>query len=230
MRDESESRAREKGTWSSTTYAAPAGLSEDDSLLLQLRQEERLPWRDIAARYQNEKGKNFHIEALELRCERLLQKFRIWEEPSEGQVISDTTKSEKQFNDNSMSVPHDLSVDVSSPKPSDDTGLNIDNWRRGRPTSSRGPEPTILDSGMGSTGARSQAGVGAVPMSGSFDLTTLDEIESRNAMMTRQQRVMKDVDANPVLFEHSAWLAKESSSFPVVDDPSKRWTSVSTHT
>ena len=59
---------------------ASADLSEDDRFLVQLKEEEALPWKDIANRFQTDLGKNFQVAALQMRYKRLREKFRVWEE------------------------------------------------------------------------------------------------------------------------------------------------------
>ncbi|KAF7188578.1 hypothetical protein HII31_10240 [Pseudocercospora fuligena] len=63
-----------------TSSVASADLSEDDRFLVQLKEDENLPWKDIATRFQTEKGKNFQVAALQMRYKRLREKFRIWED------------------------------------------------------------------------------------------------------------------------------------------------------
>ncbi|KAF2766504.1 hypothetical protein EJ03DRAFT_278008 [Teratosphaeria nubilosa] len=63
-----------------TASVASADLSEDDRFLLQLKEDESLPWKDIAKRFQSDKGKNFNVAALQMRYKRLREKFRVWEE------------------------------------------------------------------------------------------------------------------------------------------------------
>lgn len=63
-----------------TSVASQADLSEDDRFLVQLKEDENIAWKDIAARFMNEKGKNFQVAALQMRYKRLREKFRIWED------------------------------------------------------------------------------------------------------------------------------------------------------
>ncbi|TKA31650.1 hypothetical protein B0A50_01727 [Salinomyces thailandicus] len=63
-----------------TSSVASADLSEDDRFLVQLKEDESLPWKDIANRFQVDKGRNFNIAALQMRYKRLREKFRVWEE------------------------------------------------------------------------------------------------------------------------------------------------------
>ncbi|CAK1357728.1 unnamed protein product [Cercospora beticola] len=63
-----------------TSVASQADLSEDDRFLVQLKEDENLAWKDIAARFMNDKGKNFQVAALQMRYKRLREKFRVWED------------------------------------------------------------------------------------------------------------------------------------------------------
>ncbi|KAF1846147.1 uncharacterized protein K460DRAFT_417288 [Cucurbitaria berberidis CBS 394.84] len=53
-------------------------LSEEDKLLLQLKEEESMPWKDIAARFQSDLGKTYQIPALQMRLKRLRERMRVW--------------------------------------------------------------------------------------------------------------------------------------------------------
>ncbi|KAK4504269.1 hypothetical protein PRZ48_005185 [Zasmidium cellare] len=63
-----------------TASVASNELNEDDRFLVQLKEDENLPWKDIANRFQSDKGKNFQVAALQMRYKRLREKFRIWED------------------------------------------------------------------------------------------------------------------------------------------------------
>ncbi|KAI5356660.1 hypothetical protein Slin15195_G021440 [Septoria linicola] len=63
-----------------TSVASQADLSGDDRFLVQLKEDESLAWKDIAARFMNDKGKNFQVAALQMRYKRLREKFRTWED------------------------------------------------------------------------------------------------------------------------------------------------------
>jgi hypothetical protein len=55
-------------------------LSDEDRLLLQLKEEESMPWKDIAARFQTDLNKNYQIPALQMRLKRLRERMRVWTE------------------------------------------------------------------------------------------------------------------------------------------------------
>ena len=63
-----------------TSSVASADLSEDDRLLVQLKEKESLPWKDIANRFQSDLGKNYNVAALQMRYKRLREKFREWQD------------------------------------------------------------------------------------------------------------------------------------------------------
>ena len=55
-------------------------LSDDDRLLIQLRETEALPWKDIAARFSEGKDVVHTTARLQMKYKRLRQRFRVWEE------------------------------------------------------------------------------------------------------------------------------------------------------
>jgi hypothetical protein len=55
-------------------------LSEEDRLLLRLKEEEKMPWKDIAARFQTDLNKSYQIPALQMRIKRLKERMRGWTE------------------------------------------------------------------------------------------------------------------------------------------------------
>jgi hypothetical protein len=75
---------RRRTTSSATTAAAaaatPEALSEDDRFLIHLKETEALPWKDIAARFKDDKNKVWNVAALQMKYKRLRQRFRVWEE------------------------------------------------------------------------------------------------------------------------------------------------------
>ena len=74
----SEQSKRRKRSDSNTT--ASVELGEEDKLLIQLKDEESMPWKDIAARFQSDLGKSYQIPALQMRLKRLRERMRIWTE------------------------------------------------------------------------------------------------------------------------------------------------------
>ncbi|KAH7092630.1 hypothetical protein FB567DRAFT_435181 [Paraphoma chrysanthemicola] len=76
--DGSEETKRRKRSESNTS--ALFELSEEDKLLLQLKEEESMPWKDIAARFQTDLGKAYQIPALQMRLKRLRERMRVWTE------------------------------------------------------------------------------------------------------------------------------------------------------
>jgi hypothetical protein len=75
--DESKRRKRSD---SNTSGSAQFELSDEDKLLLQLKEEESMPWKDIAARFQSDLGKAYQIPALQMRLKRLRERMRVWTE------------------------------------------------------------------------------------------------------------------------------------------------------
>lgn len=55
-------------------------LSDEDRLLLRLKDEEHVSWKDIAARFHSELGKTYQVPALQMRLKRLRERLRVWTE------------------------------------------------------------------------------------------------------------------------------------------------------
>jgi hypothetical protein len=53
-------------------------LTEEETLLLRLKDEMNLPWKDIALRFQLELGKSHQVPALQMRYKRLRERLRVW--------------------------------------------------------------------------------------------------------------------------------------------------------
>ncbi|KAF2404097.1 hypothetical protein EJ06DRAFT_470475 [Trichodelitschia bisporula] len=64
--------------------SAPASpnieMTEEDTFLLRLKDEEGLTWKEIATRFHTELGKSFQVPALQMRLKRLRERMRIWTE------------------------------------------------------------------------------------------------------------------------------------------------------
>jgi len=79
-RDDDEDSSDQSGKRRKRTCSvASADLSEDDRLLVTLKEDEGLPWKDIAARFGSHHGKTFQVAALQMRYKRLREKFRVWQ-------------------------------------------------------------------------------------------------------------------------------------------------------
>ena len=81
MREEEEwaeggSRKRRRAP----SQVGPIELNEEEQLLLRLKDEENLPWKDIAVRFQEELGKSYQVPALQMRFKRLRERMRCWTE------------------------------------------------------------------------------------------------------------------------------------------------------
>ena len=73
-----------------TSNVTQTELSEEESLLLRLKDEENLPWKDIALRFQADLGKVYQVPALQMRLKRLRERMRVWTERD----VSDYKRSE----------------------------------------------------------------------------------------------------------------------------------------
>jgi methylphosphotriester-DNA--protein-cysteine methyltransferase len=74
--EQAKRRKRSETNASSTTIE----LGEEDKLLIQLKDEDGMPWKDIAARFQSDLGKTYQIPALQMRLKRLRERMRVWTE------------------------------------------------------------------------------------------------------------------------------------------------------
>nr|POF17490.1 hypothetical protein CFP56_12904 [Quercus suber] len=59
---------------------ASADLNDDDRFLVQLKDDEGLPWKEISTRFLTDKGQTVRVATLQMRYKRLREKFRMWEE------------------------------------------------------------------------------------------------------------------------------------------------------
>lgn len=78
--------------------AGPVELNEEEQLLLKLKNEDNLPWKDIAVRFQTDLGKSYQVPALQMRFKRLRERMRTW---TETDVSPDST-----FNRFSQTFPY----------------------------------------------------------------------------------------------------------------------------
>lgn len=54
-------------------------MTEDDTLLLQLKDEDSLPWKVIASRFKDLNRGEFRVPTLQMRYKRLKEKMRVWD-------------------------------------------------------------------------------------------------------------------------------------------------------
>lgn len=81
MRDEEDyAELGQKRRKRAPSQVGPVELNEEEQLLLKLKEEENLPWKDIAIRFQTELGKSYQVPALQMRFKRLRERMRTWTE------------------------------------------------------------------------------------------------------------------------------------------------------
>lgn len=81
MREEEEySEYGQKKRKRAPSQVGPVELNEEEQLLLKLKEEENLPWKDIAVRFQTDLGKSYQVPALQMRFKRLRERMRTWTE------------------------------------------------------------------------------------------------------------------------------------------------------
>lgn len=64
----------------STPSSPSIEMTEEDTLLLQLKDAEALSWKDIQGRFSEELGKTYQVPALQMRLKRLRERMRVWTE------------------------------------------------------------------------------------------------------------------------------------------------------
>lgn len=79
--EETQQTKKRRLTQSSMEAPAPPPLKDEDKLLLQLKDEQQLPWKNIVSRFQQETGKVHHIAALQMRYKRLKDRLQVWTDP-----------------------------------------------------------------------------------------------------------------------------------------------------
>ncbi|KAI4259085.1 MAG: hypothetical protein L6R42_004753 [Xanthoria sp. 1 TBL-2021] len=81
MREEEDySEFNQKRRKRAPSQTGPVELNEEEQLLLKLKEEENLPWKDIAVRFQTDLGKSYQVPALQMRFKRLRERMRTWTE------------------------------------------------------------------------------------------------------------------------------------------------------
>ena len=80
MRDEEDFGDYGRKRKRAPSATGPVELNEEEQLLLRLKEEENLPWKDIAVRFQTDLGKSYQVPALQMRFKRLRERMRTWTE------------------------------------------------------------------------------------------------------------------------------------------------------
>ena len=62
-------------------------LSEEEQLLLKLKHEDSLPWKDIAREFETRLGRSYQVPALQMRYKRLRERLRTWTEDDVRLVV-----------------------------------------------------------------------------------------------------------------------------------------------
>lgn len=89
MREEEEySEYGQRKRKRTPSQSGPVELNEEEQLLLRLKEEENLPWKDIAVRFQTDLGKIYQVPALQMRFKRLRERMRTWSETDVSFAIS----------------------------------------------------------------------------------------------------------------------------------------------
>lgn len=85
--ESARSPQRQRSDSTNQTSQIPGGsnrpqteLSDEDQLLLRLKHEENLPWKDIAREFESRLGRAYNVPALQMRHKRLRERLRTWTE------------------------------------------------------------------------------------------------------------------------------------------------------
>lgn len=78
VEDDSGSESISKRTRRSIVSQPNPDLNEEERLLLRLKDQESLPWKDIAVKFQQLLGRTYQVPALQMRYKRLREKLRVW--------------------------------------------------------------------------------------------------------------------------------------------------------
>jgi hypothetical protein len=57
-------------------------MTTEEQILMQLTEQQNLPWKEVAARFKEQTGKAMKVPALQMRKKRLVERLRVWT-PSE---------------------------------------------------------------------------------------------------------------------------------------------------
>ncbi|KAF8454061.1 hypothetical protein BDZ91DRAFT_643482, partial [Kalaharituber pfeilii] len=72
-------------------------LTDDDTLLLKLKDEENLPWKLIQKRFLDLDRGDFKVPTLQMRYKRLKEKMRVWEVDDVGYLKEAKDAVSKEF-------------------------------------------------------------------------------------------------------------------------------------
>ena len=86
--DEEASEYGHKKRKRAASQSGPVELNDEEQLLLRLKEDENLPWKDIAVRFQTDLGKAYQVPALQMRFKRLRERMRTWTESDVSNVPS----------------------------------------------------------------------------------------------------------------------------------------------
>ena len=53
-------------------------LSDEEKLLIKLKQEQNMPWKDISKEFGERLGRPYQVPALQMRYKRLKERLRTW--------------------------------------------------------------------------------------------------------------------------------------------------------
>ena len=64
----------------------PHDLSDEEKLLIKLKQEQNMPWKDISREFEERLGRPYQVPALQMRYKRLKERLRLWTDQDVSRV------------------------------------------------------------------------------------------------------------------------------------------------
>lgn len=64
----------------STSFQKTADLTEEERLLVELKDDQNLPWKEIAQKFEASFGRPYQVPQLQMRFKRLRERMRTWTE------------------------------------------------------------------------------------------------------------------------------------------------------
>jgi hypothetical protein len=62
-------------------------LSDDDRLLIKLKQDQNMPWKEISKEFEERLGRPYQVPALQMRYKRLKERLRTWTDQDVGRAL-----------------------------------------------------------------------------------------------------------------------------------------------
>jgi hypothetical protein len=80
-------------------------MTTEEQILMQLTEQQNLPWKEVAARFKEQTGKAMKVPALQMRKKRLVERLRVWT-PSEVKYPSSSPYSRRSRRSKLQRIPN----------------------------------------------------------------------------------------------------------------------------